>query len=173
MKTPKKPNNFDWKAYYNRVAKNPPRETVLKAIEFFEQESKENLSAVDLGCGSGRDTKALLEKGWSVLAIDGEKKGIDLLKKDIQNIYSDKIKTEVFSFQNLQLEKQFDLINSAYALPFCPPDYFPKLWSKIIDAIKIGGRFSGQLFGLRDSWNRYDDMNFHSKEQVNSLLTQL
>ena len=36
------------------------------------------LFAVDLGCGSGADTIALLKRRWRVLAIDGEAEAIDI-----------------------------------------------------------------------------------------------
>ena len=40
-------------------------------------------TAVDLGCGGGTDALALLERGWSVLAIDIEQAGLALLRARI------------------------------------------------------------------------------------------
>ena len=31
---------------------------------------------LDLGCGSGRDTKAFLDKGYQVDAVDGDRKSV-------------------------------------------------------------------------------------------------
>ena len=153
------------------MSKNPPRETVILANEFFRlKQNVETLYAVDLGCGSGRDTKFLLEKNWHVLAIDREKIGIELLKKDLQTKHNNSLSTKVSSFEELELPEKFDLINSSYALPFCKPDYFPNLWLKIKEGLKIGGKFSGQLFGIKDEWVKYTDMNFHTKENIHDLF---
>src|SRR5262249_10682574 len=45
-----------------------------------------------------------------------------------------------------------ELVNSSFALPFCPPREFPRLWQKIVESLKPGGRFCGQLFGNHDDW---------------------
>ncbi|HKW53315.1 MAG TPA: class I SAM-dependent methyltransferase, partial [Stellaceae bacterium] len=60
----------DWDEYYERVAGRPPRPTLLAALERFGAEGGQ--SALDLGCGDGRDTIELLRRGWRVLAIDAE-----------------------------------------------------------------------------------------------------
>ena len=39
--------------------------------------------AIDLGCGDGTDTLALLDRGWSVLAVDIEPAGLALLRARI------------------------------------------------------------------------------------------
>ena len=40
--------------------------------------------AIDLGCGDGTDTLALLDRGWSVLAVDIEPAGLALLRSRIR-----------------------------------------------------------------------------------------
>src|SRR5258708_38245889 len=61
----------DWREYSDRMAGRPPRQTLLAALERFGGDAS-GRSAVDLGCGEGRDTIALLRRGWRVLAIDAE-----------------------------------------------------------------------------------------------------
>lgn len=161
-----------WSNYYKINSNKPPRDTLLKAITFFEQERPNaDLNALDLGCGSGRDTKFLLAKNWSVLAIDGEPKGIELLIQETNNKYDNsKIQTKVKKFEELELTEKYDLVNSSFALPFCTPEKFPILWLKITTAIKTGGRFSGHFFGSRDTWSKYEDMNFHSNDELKALF---
>src|SRR6266540_4136628 len=63
-----------WTRYYD-AAGEQPRETLLFALERFDAEAgatARGLFAVDLGCGTGRDSAELLRRGWRVLAIDAE-----------------------------------------------------------------------------------------------------
>ena len=69
----------EWTRYYD-ATRDEPRETLLLALEKFDAESSTGL-AVDLGCGTGRDTAELLRRGWSVLAIDSGEEGIARLKR--------------------------------------------------------------------------------------------
>lgn len=168
----------DWSAYYNAVVGRPPRDTLLAALARFETESshtqgeafvKESRLAVDLGCGEGRDTVELLRRGWRVLAIDGEAEAImRLLKRP--DIHRQLLETHVMRFENLILPESVDLINASFALPFCPPEYFPNLWTKITLSLGSGGRFCGQLFGNRDSWAVYPSMNHHTRQEIEALL---
>src|SRR6266480_3626651 len=61
-----------WTRYYD-AAGEQPRETLLFALDRFDAEAGAEvggLFAVDLGCGTGRDSIELLRRGWRVLAID-------------------------------------------------------------------------------------------------------
>ena len=85
--------------YYNQNAENfiantqsadmhPTQERFLRLLDA-------NTSILDFGCGSGRDTKYFLEKGYQVTAIDGsaelcrlasEFTGIEVRNQTKQNI---------------------------------------------------------------------------------------
>ncbi len=160
-----------WMQYYQAVAGRPPRPTLVKALEYHAQ-TPDVLPklAVDLGCGDGRDTVELLNRGWRVLAIDGEPEAIARLRQrsDCSRTY---LETRVQRFEDLTLPPDISLVNASFCLPFCPPDHFPDLWDEIVATLASGGRFCGQLFGDRDSWAAYNDMNHHSRDQVNQLLT--
>lgn len=161
----------DWLAYYNAVVGRPPRYTLLTALEHFEAELLTDSSrvAVDLGCGDGRDTVELLRRGWRVLGIDGEQEAIARLLSR-PDINRERLETQVIRFEEVTLPQGVDLINSSFALPFCPPEHFPTFWEKIVTSLRSGGRFCGQLFGDRDSWAIYTSMNHHTREQVEVLL---
>nr|WP_322506007.1 class I SAM-dependent methyltransferase [Chroococcidiopsis cubana] len=160
----------NWSAYYQAVEGRPPRETLLAALTRFEAISQEfSRFAVDLGCGDGRDTAELLKRGWRVLGIDGEAKAIARLQSR-PDIDLRRLETLVMRFEDLVLPESVDLINASFCLPFCPPEHFPSLWNKIIAALRVGGRFCGQLFGDRDSWAVYPNMSHHTRAQVEELL---
>ncbi|MEM6255450.1 MAG: class I SAM-dependent methyltransferase [Cyanobacteria bacterium P01_D01_bin.156] len=161
-----------WTDYYEAVAGRPPRETLLMALENFSSESSatSRKTAVDLGCGDGRDTAALLHHRWRVIAIDGELDAIARLRRrsDINRTY---LETRVQKFEDLTLPPAVDLINASFCLPFCSPDSFSHLWEEIVTALNPGGRFCGHLLGNRDSWTLYHDINHHTRPQVEQLLT--
>lgn len=161
----------NWSAYYNAVVGRPPRETLLAALARFEAEQLAASSrfAVDLGCGEGRDTVELLRRGWRVLGIDGEHEAIARLRSH-PDIDLAVLETQVVRFEEVILPESVDLVNSSFALPFCPPAHFPSLWEKIVACLRPGGRFCGQLFGDRDSWAIYPSMSHHTREQVEVLL---
>jgi len=154
-----------WSDYYQAVEGRPPRETLLMALEKFEEPQ----FAVDLGCGDGRDTVELLKRGWRVLGIDGEAEAIARLRSR-PYIDFNRLETRVMRFQDLVLPKSVDLINASFCLPFCPPEHFSDLWNKIVSALQVGGRFCGQFFGDRDSWVTYPNMSHHTRSQVEELL---
>ena len=45
------------------------------------------------------------------------------------------------------------------------------VWERIVDALRPGGRFCGQLFGDRDEWATEDDMTFQTREEAECLLS--
>lgn len=161
----------DWGAYYRAVEGRPPRATLLEALARFDAEppSSQPRWAIDLGCGEGRDTVELLQRGWRVLSIDSEPTAIERLtsRKDVDLT---QLETQVDRFETLTLPQNVDLINASFCLPFCLPEHFPGLWQKIVVALRVGGRFSGQLFGDRDSWATNTSMTHHSRTEVERML---
>ena len=176
-----------WTKYYDAIGEEP-RETLLIALDRRERESvgdRREPFAVDLGCGSGRDTAELLRRGWRVLAVDSEPAGIDRLVQRVAGggDAARRLETQVARFEDASWPIA-DLVNSSYALPFCPPDSFAAVWGRIIASLVPGGRFCGQLFGDRDEWasastasardwGSPSGMSFHSKEDVRLLLGDL
>ncbi len=165
MNTNRLTRKRDWKAYYNAVADRPPRKTILTALDAFKKPG----FAIDLGCGDGRDTIAILQRNWQLLAIDKEPDAITRLKARF-DINAKQLKTQIVSFEEVQLPQQVDLINASFCLPFCSPDAFPTLWNQIYNSLVPGGRFCGHLFGDRDSWAESELINTFTRPQVEILL---
>jgi tellurite methyltransferase len=165
-----------WTRYYD-AAGEQPRETLLFALESFDAEAgaKEGgLVAVDLGCGTGRDTVELLRRGWRVLAIDAEPAAVQRLLRrgDLRSAGAARLETQVARFEDAGWP-EVDLVNSSYALPFCPPNQFGAVWQRIVASLRSGGRFSGQLFGDRDGWATQPDMSFQTRQDAENLLRGL
>lgn len=176
-----------WTNYYD-AAGGEPRETLLIALDNHEREPGARGGepfAVDLGCGTGRDTAELLRRGWRVLAIDSEPAGIDRLVEGVAGLgdAACRLETQVARFEDASWPTVY-LVNSSYALPFCPPDRFGEVWGRIVGSLAPGGRFCGQLFGDHDEWaspSRASErdwgsppgMSFHTRDEVLSLLGDL
>ena len=168
----------NWEAYYESLKGREPRPLFIEVLAKFpnwrstssRSPSSPGLKhAVDLGCGDGTETLALLEAGWSVLAIDREPAAIACVRSKAAVEFQSQLETMVTSFEDLRLPET-DLVYAGYSLPFCRPEEFDDLWAKVAACIRPGGRFAGQLFGIRDSWADETEMTFHTAEQVADLL---
>ena len=159
----------DWPGYFGAVLGKPPRDTLLEALSAFERENVAAGFAVDLAAGEGRDTLALLERGWSVLATDAEPAAFTYLWPRVPAAAQDRLATTVARFEDTVLPP-CDLVNASFALPFCAPLHLPALWARIVAAIRPGGRFAGQFFGDRDSWASRTDRTHHTHDEVVALL---
>lgn len=159
-----------WEDYYQKIKGRAPRQLLLDVLAYFPDEvGEEQRFAIDLGCGDGTESAVLLERGWNVLAIDAEPAAIQHLLSKVPKEKQTRLQTRVAKFEDVSLSSA-DLIHASFSLPFCPPEHFQALWAKIVDAIKPGGRFAGQFFGVRDSWANEPDMTFHTEEQVRAML---
>lgn len=137
-----------WTSYYAATAEGGPRETLLQALSL---RSGPPGLALDLGCGTGRDTLVLLEQGWQVLALDAEPEALSALRERTPASLQGRLEIRQARFETVTLPR-CDLLNSSFALPFCEPAHFPALWTGITAAVRPGGLFCGQLLGERDSW---------------------
>ncbi len=142
----------DWPAYYAVTVERPPWQTVLEAIRRFaaEDEGAQIVRfAVDLGCGAGRDARALLRSGWRVLAVDREPAGIAALEAATPAEDRPRLATLASDLATADIPT-CDLVNASLSLPFLAPDKFPLVWERVIAALGPGARFAGMLFGDRD-----------------------
>jgi trans-aconitate methyltransferase len=163
-------NTFQWEDFYKNVSGREPRELLFRALELFEQGAEGTRQAVDLGCGDGTETAALLAQGWRVLAIDGEPAAFEHLNAKIPAAARERLQTQVARFEAVQLTPA-DLIYAGFSIPFCRPQHFGVLWENIVTNVKTGGCFAGQLFGVRDTWAGNPKMSFFTAEQARALLT--
>lgn len=173
----------DWPEYFDAVDGKPPRDTLVRALNLFEDEprpaSKGPLLALDIACGQGRDTLEMLRRTsprWRVIAIDYHTEAtrrtlaaIEL--EDMERVMVCQLPMEEIAERGAgNIPPQVDLVNASFALPFCQPEAFPSLWRFLVGRIRRGGRFSGQFFGDRDEWQCVRPKSHHSRAQVEALL---
>ena len=159
--------DFVWADFYKVTKDNPHWPLLEKAVLLSGQRGY----ALDLGCGAGRDTRYLLAQGWSARAVDSDPNAIALLAELAQ----DNLQVVQSSFENFAFEHEaYDLISAQFSLPFIPQASFNRVFTQLKQAIKAGGIFTGQFFGVRDEWNRpKNDMTFLAREQVEELLSDM
>ncbi len=161
-----------WIRFYKASEGTPAWPALLSALDRFEADAPDVTGrfAIDLGCGAGRDTLEMLRRGWRILAIDKQPEAIEQVASVVPPELLDRLEGRVAAFEDITTLPQADLINAAFALPFCRPDHFDALWAAIVAALPPGGRFVGQFFGDRDEYVGKPGMTFHTAEQVQELL---
>ncbi|MCC6285834.1 MAG: class I SAM-dependent methyltransferase [Phycisphaerales bacterium] len=155
----------DWPTYFARVEGEPPRQTLLDACAAFGATAG---LAADLGAGDGRDTQAMLERGWRVIAFEPHPEGRSRLaaRPLCQAALRDgRLELRSDDFDAMRLPA-LDLVNASFSLPFCPPRLWAGVWARVRASIRPGGRFAGQLFGDRDSWSTLEDRVHLTRAEV-------
>lgn len=90
---------------------------------------------LDLGCGSGRDSKAFLEKGFKVVSVDGSKNLCEFAKNYIgQDVINS-------TFQDFKSNIKFDGVWACASLLHLPYEELKKVMKNISSMLKIGGYF--------------------------------
>lgn len=90
---------------------------------------------LDLGCGSGRDSRLFLEKGYDVTAVDGS--------REFCRIAADLIGREVLcrTFEELDFDGEFDGVWACASILHVPSARLPGVLARISRALKTGGIF--------------------------------
>lgn len=92
-----------------------------------------NGAILDAGCGSGRDSKAFLERGYQVTAIDASKNMAMVAMQHLGRPVAQ------MRFQDVAWEDRFDGIWACASLLHVPKDELPQVFGKLEHALKPGG----------------------------------
>jgi len=152
-----------WSDYYEANEGRAPRDQLLDVLGRFTEPG----TAVDLGCGSGIDTLAMLERGWRVLAIDAEAEAIERLRQRAAGRAG--LETQRAPMEDATIPAA-NLVWASYSLFFCDPTRFPDVWGRIGEAIRPGGRFAGELLGDRDTWAIREDGTAMTRAAAKALF---
>jgi len=129
--------------------------------------------AIDLGCGAGKETLAMLGAGWNVHAVDSLPDTTERLLAIAPAEAAGRLSIEVWAFQDVRVLPPADLIFAGYSLPFIHPDRFGGFWAVMLDALRRQGVVAVNLFGDRDSWADIPEWNFHTEAQARQLFAGL
>ncbi len=161
-----------WNGYYASQTGRTTRPLFDEAMAQVGTGAEEPRLAVDLGCGDGTESLALLSRGWRVLAVDKQAEAIDLLGSRVHPDHRPRLEARVAAIEDAVLPA-CDLIYAGYSLPFVAPARFGGMWAGMVQALRPGGCFAGQLFGDRDSWTVDPRMTFQTRTEALALLAPL
>ena len=164
--------------YYNNNAEAFIENT--RNVDFHNIQNKflENLPAgaiiLDFGCGSGRDTKYFLDRGYMVYAIDGSKRLCELAAEYVG------IAVKCMLFNQLSDVEKYDGIWACSSLLHVPSEKLKDILVRIKNALKPDGiaylSFKyGDFEGIRNG-RFFTDMTAHAFayiiEKVNGLYIE-
>jgi SAM-dependent methyltransferase len=150
--------------FYEITKDKPPSPLLVSAVSLVTNKD----SALDLGCGAGRDTRYLLDQGFNkVTTVDINQQTKELIESLPNQDRSEYVNS---TFSNFNFG-HYDLVNAQWSLPFTSPSEFEEVVSKLKQSINPGGVFAGQLFGVNDEWNTPDrKMKFHTREDAKKVF---
>ena len=123
--------------YYNRYAVPYYEETVDVSMEEvmkpFVELLPENAEVLDLGCGSGRDTIALGEKGFYVTPMDGSEEMCKLAEVNTDE------EVLQMTFEEMDFDDVFDGIWACASLVHLTEDEMEEILGKLVQALKMDG----------------------------------
>lgn len=124
-------------SYYDNHADEFYRGTVnvdfTATQERFLAKLKKGLRILDLGCGSGRDTKFFLERGYDVEAVDGSAELCRLASQ-----YTG-VRVKQMLFEELSAVDQYDGIWACSSILHLPIDKLHEVMQKMATALKKNG----------------------------------
>ena len=153
----------DWTNYQNKTYGDDACKLIIDFLDKYKVDS-----AIDLGCGSGNETVYMVKNGIKVLAIDRQLNQ-DFILNRLSDSEQQLISFKESSFEDVELPKT-KLLTAFFSIPFCNPNNFDELWTKIYNSIEDNGYFVGQLFGDRDAWNVVESINTFSIDKVKEYL---
>jgi len=160
-----------WEEYYRATEGRRARPLFLEALAFVESRRSDDqtIVTVDLGCGDGTETLAMLARGWTVVAIDAAPEAIARLRASVVPEDAVRLTTHIAPFQELDLPRA-DFVYAGLSLPFCAPSDFVEVWRRVAAALHPDGLFAGHFFGPHDSWATIPDMTFQTREELDVLF---
>ena len=119
---------------------------------------------LELGCGGGRDSEAMLQRGFLVEPTDGV---LEIAKKAEKRIGNP---VRVMRFDELDAVDEYDAVWANASLLHVPTAELPGILSRVYRALKPGGlHFANYKAGGREGRDRFGRLfNYLSSEQLHS-----
>jgi trans-aconitate methyltransferase len=155
--------NKKWERYYKITSGRKVHPILEQALEYLDSAGV----AYDMGAGAGVEVKYLLERDWTVHAVDNEESSLKFIKKNVGD--NKTLKLELVSFNKLKMEK-CKLIFGSAAFPFCHPKHFDMFWNRMRNSLEKDGIIAGTFFGFKDDWSTTKGMTFQNEVTLIELF---
>jgi SAM-dependent methyltransferase len=144
----------------------PSNNTVLSVHHLNKFEKR----ALDLGCGSLRNSKYLFNCGLIVDAMD-KNSSVKKYAKFFENRPKGLFNLKIVDYTRSTFGKsKYDIVVAQNSLSFNEKKIVENVIVKIRKALRDKGMFAGNLYGLKDFRVGSRKMSFYSKREVKSLL---
>lgn len=128
---------YDTLNYYNSNAKEFYNQTVFADFERIYKKVfmflPKHSYILDFGCGSGRDSKYFMDRGYFVKPCDGSIEMCKLASKYLNR------KVICMDFLDLNEVNTYDCIWACSSILHVEDDHLLEVFNKMIDALKVGG----------------------------------
>ena len=98
------------------TADRPPSQWLARALDYANGEDGDALLAIDMTCGGGAVTRALLARGWRVLAVDLTPNARELLVERVDADQQGRLEVAIGGFDRVDLPAA-DLVFAQMSLP--------------------------------------------------------
>ena len=158
--------------YYNQNSKQFVHDTqdvkFTEIQDYFLSYLKPGAFILDFGCGSGRDTKYFLGKGYSVEAIDGSEELVKIARENTG------IEVKQMLFQDLKETERYDGIFACASILHVPYTELPDIMRRMHQALKQSGiayvSFKYGTFEGERNGRYFTDLN---EEKLRDLLKEV
>lgn len=125
-------------------------------------------SILDLGCGSGRDSRAFLAQGYQVTALDASKELCVIATKNIgQPVYHQDMRT-------IKMDEAYDGVWACASLLHLPYQELPSTFSTIAQALKTNGYFYASFkYGTFEGFRHQRYFTNLTEDRLQQLLGQV
>lgn len=159
-------------SYYNKNAKqfsDGTREVDFKSVQDnFLKYLTPGDKILDFGCGSGRDSKAFIDAGYQVVAIDGS--------EELAKLASEYIGQEVRCqrFEELDEKEEYDGIWACASILHLEYETLVEVLRKMERALKPEGYlYTSFKYGKEDVFRDGRHFTNMTEERVNNMLEEL
>ncbi len=162
-----------WHNYFAKANTGQPNSLLLDFFQLNSYKDPSSVIALDLGAGNGNDTLFLLNKEFSVIAVDFHEKAIERIRSKLKPQTQNNIQIIKSSFQDLEWDTlpMFDIIVAINSISFIDPNDFKTLWPKIASHIKPGGFLITRLFGNKIKWPNMQNMTLLDQQDIKALTS--